>query len=271
MAKEGDSIKVITPRTYAKNLEKSQKEFSKRLRDYLKDPKEENVHDLRTSLRRIIAITDVLPRKIRRKGKSQDRISDYQKLLKLNAKVRDMDIILSKIATYEGDNDISQLVKKLEKNRESDLKAAQKFAASLVRSDEFEVEPNRLPPSALRKRFSKIVERLGAKVDERLPVVLKQPEKKEELHRLREDSRRLRYTLELDDSQESDKIKVLESWQDVLGAIHDTDIFTAYFEGAKKKAGNIGALLAREMKSRDDNYERFRSVAKETPSFRGIG
>ncbi len=271
MANEAKSIEMITPRSYAKNLEKSQKEFSKRLRDYLKDPKEENVHDLRTSLRRVIAVTDILPGKIRRKGKSQDRIGDYQKLLKLNARVRDTDIILSKIASYEGDNDLSQLVKKLEKNRESELKEAQKFAASFDRDDEFEVRPNELPPSALKKRFSKIVERLGAKVDERLPTVLKQPEKKEELHRLREDSRRLRYTLELDDSQESEKIKVLESWQDVLGAIHDTDIFTAYFKGASKKAEKIGDLVARETKSREDNYERFRSVARETPSFKGIG
>src|SRR5262252_4001355 len=117
MAKEAKSDEMITPRSYAKDLEKTQKEFSKRLKEYLKDSKEENIHDLRTSLRRVIAVADVLPGKIRRKGKSQGLIGDYQKLLKLNAKVRDLDIIISKISTYEGDNDLRQLVKKLEKGR----------------------------------------------------------------------------------------------------------------------------------------------------------
>ncbi len=256
---------MITPRSYAKNLSKSQDSVAKKLKVYLKDPNEDNVHDLRTSIRRLIVTSDILPKKMRREKDLKRYLANHEKLLKLNAKVRDLDIVLSKMKDEGAD---SQTVRTLRKSRESELKKVRQFASSTKDDESFSLRASDLSGSMLRKRFSKSADKLATKIEARLPIVIQEPSNKLELHKLREDSRRLRYTLELENSPETSKLlTVLESWQEVLGLIHDSDIFIMHFEN-EKDTPKIKTLLEPEISSRNDNYEKFRSISRESPSFR---
>jgi CHAD domain-containing protein len=259
---------LITPRSYTKKLSKSENTVAKKLKAYLNESNEDSVHDLRTSIRRMLATADILPKQMRREKDLKKYLTNYERLLKLNAKVRDLDIVLSKMSSYKDDPAYSQLVRNLKKSRESELKPARRFASSTIGDKGLSLRANDLSGSTLRKRFSKSADRLAAKIEERLPIVVQEPANKLELHKLREDSRRLRYILELESSSEASKLlTVLESWQEVLGLIHDSDIFIMNFEN-QKESPRIKALLEREVSGRNENYEKFRATARESPSFR---
>jgi CHAD domain-containing protein len=258
---------LISPRSYAKKLSKSEDTVTKRLKAYLKEPNEANVHDLRTSIRRLLATADVLPKKMR-KNDAKKYLANYKRLLRLNAKVRDLDIVLSKVSEFKDDPANKQLLKDLRKSRDSELKKAHRFASSIEEDLGFSLRASDLSGGSLRKRFNKSAGDLAAKIEERLPIVLKEPANKTELHELREDSRKLRYTLELENTSSASKLlTVLEAWQEVLGVIHDTDIFIMHFE-AENDSPSMEPFLEREISGRNENYEKFRAIARESPSFR---
>ena len=171
-----ENPRLITPRSYAEKFAKSEIDLSKRLGNYLKNADEENVHDLRTSIRRFLARSELLPRSIRAKGKWKKSLKDYGKLLRLNAEVRDLDIILSKLSVDKPNMASNSLVDDLNKARKSNLKRARRFASSVKNPQSLSIQAKDISSSTLRRRFSKLVERLVGKVEKRLPVVLKEPE-----------------------------------------------------------------------------------------------
>jgi CHAD domain-containing protein len=61
---------LITPESYTQSLSRSEKIVSDKVRAYIKEPSEENVHDLRTSIRRLMTTANVLPKTIRRHRES---------------------------------------------------------------------------------------------------------------------------------------------------------------------------------------------------------
>ena len=67
----------------------------KRLKIYLADPNnEKNVHDVRTSLRRLDTFYSLLPKKLRKRNRKQ--IEKYKEFFRANSKIRDLDIIRNK-------------------------------------------------------------------------------------------------------------------------------------------------------------------------------
>ena len=257
---------MITPQSYAHSLSKSEKLVSDNVRAYLKEPNEDNVHDLRTSIRRLLTTANILPKKIRGERESRKYLECHEKLLRLNAKVRDIDIILSKLPHHGDDPAYAKLAKQLQKMRESAVKKAQRFAESVNDKTSLPVETRKLSEPVLQKRFKKTAKILTETLKEHLHVVVKEPRNIDELHKLREDSRRLRFTLEIDDTPESSKLlPVLETWQDVLGKIRDSDVFISHFEDEKQPA-RIGNVLEQEKSVRKENYQKFLEIFKESPS-----
>ena len=258
---------VITPDDYTRKLLKSEKLASERIKVYLKEPTEENVHDLRTSIRRLLTMANILPKKIRSRKDSKKVLERYEKLLKLNTEVRDMDIILSKLPRHGDDPAFSKLAKRLAKARESSLKQARQFASSIKDAKEGEFEPGDLSEKLVQKRFSKTAATLSKRIKKHLKIVVTEPDNSNELHKLREDSRRLRFTLELDDTPETSKLApVLETWQNVLGKIRDSDIFVSRLK-RERQDSNLSKILDNERSERTENYERFLEIAKESPKF----
>lgn len=258
---------MITPQSYSEGLTKSEKQVSDRIKAYLKEPNEENVHDLRTSIRRLLTVANILPKKIRAKKESKKALSEYEKLLRLNTKVRDIDIIFSKLPKHGDDPAYSRLAKQLTKLRTSSIKKAGRFASSIRDSPKPIIKTSEISPKSVEKRFKKTASALGKQLKKRLEIVVKEPENTVELHKLREDSRRLRFTLELDDTPQSSKLApVLETWQDVLGKIRDSDIFVSRLEH-EKGTKKMEQVISQEKTERKENYEKFLEIAKESPKF----
>ena len=257
---------MLTPQSYAHSLSKSEKLVSDNVKAYLKDPSEDNVHNLRTSIRRLLTTANILPKKIRAEKESKKYLESHEKLLRLNAKVRDIDIIVSKLPHHGDDPSYAKLAKQLQKIRESSLKKAQRFAESINDETSLPIETRKLNEPIIQKRFKKTAKALTETLREHLRVVVKEPKNIDELHKLREDSRRLRFTLEVDDTPENAKLlPVLETWQDVLGKIRDSDVFISHFEDEKQSA-KIGKVLEQEKSARKENYEKFLEIFKESPS-----
>lgn len=257
---------MITPQSYAHSLSKSEKLVSDSVKAYLKEPNEDNVHDLRTSIRRLLNTANILPKKTRGEKESRRYLESREKLLRLNAKVRDIDIILSKLPHHGDDLAYATLAKQLQKMRESSLKKAQRFAESTNDKTSLPIETRKLSETVIQKRFKKTAKALTETLKEHLHVVVKEPKNINELHKLREDSRRLRFTLEIDDTPESARLlPVLETWQDVLGKIRDSDVFISYFQDEKQPA-KISKVLDQEKSVRKENYEKFLEIFKESPS-----
>ena len=257
---------MITPQSYTENLSKSEKIVSDKVKAYIKEPSEENVHDLRTSIRRLLTTVNVLPKTIRRQREFKRHLESYRKLLRLNAKVRDVDIILAKLPHHGDDPVFSKLVGQLRQIRESSLKRAKRFASSIKGNKDFSVEAKELSSPLIQKRFRKTASTLTKTLKTHLRIVVRDPRNLDELHKLREDSRSLRFTLEVDDSPETSKLlPVLEKWQDVLGEIRDSDIFISRVEEGKFSS-ELKEVLEKERSGRQENYQKFLEIAKESPS-----
>lgn len=228
---------------------------------YLTQADEKTVHDLRTSARRVLAGIQLLPRRLRDSKEVAEYIPALEKLMKANAKTRDIDIVTKKIKRKDAIDQYAALLRKLGRLRESSVRTGRISARALSASPRIPVRIRGISGSSLEKRFDKLSKKYASRIQKRLPEVLKTPDEKEELHRLREDARRLRYTLELGDKKSHGRqMKFLRSWQDVLGEIHDSDIFIQYFEGSDDAVEK--SLVEDEIVVRNRNYEKFRLLAR---------
>ncbi len=253
---------MITRESYKEGLRKDDKALAKRVSSYLKNPNEENVHDLRIVTRRVLAATQVLPKKIREGKRIAEYAANLEKLMKLNARTRDIDIVAEKVVKRSLSKEQAGLLKSLGKLREVSLEPGLKFARSLGSDFDFPVKAKDVSESELEKRFEKVTERYVSRIGERLPTVVGSPDKKEDLHSLREDVRRLRYILDLGEQKSlKDQLETLRTWQDVLGEIHDSDVFIRSI-AQLKLADQTGSMLEDEAFIRNRNYENFKTLAK---------
>jgi CHAD domain-containing protein len=258
---------LITPRSYSESLSRSEKIVSDKVKEYLKEPSEENVHDLRTSLRRLLTTANILPKKIRGQRESRRYLENCDKLLRLNAEARDIDIVLSKLPHHGDDPAYAKLAVRLNNTREASIKKARQIASLIEIKKDLPIHPKEISAPLIQKRFKKSTDALAKRLKKHLRIVVKESKDLDELHKLREDSRRLRFTLEIDDSPKTTKLlPVLESWQDVLGKIRDSDIFISHVKDEKGSA-KIREVLEQEKSERHENYEKFLEIARESPRF----
>src|SRR5260370_16449533 len=144
---------LISPQSYTQSLSRSEKLVSDRVRAYIKEPSEENVHDLRTSIRRLLTTANVLPKTIRRQREFKRHLESYAKLLRLNARVRDVDIILAKLPHHGDDPNFSIIATQLKEIRESSLKRAKRFASSIKGKEDISVRARDLSSPLIHNRF----------------------------------------------------------------------------------------------------------------------
>jgi CHAD domain-containing protein len=259
---EAESV-TITRASYRKNLRRTDRALAKKISAYLNEANERNVHDLRTTTRRMLAALQLLPKKLRNESKTVEYDTRLEKLMKSNAKTRDLDIVTGKVGQRNSSGEYDALLKRLRRLRESSLQAGLQYARALKADQGLPVRVKQLSGADIEKRFEKLSRKYASRMEKRLPVVVGSPEEKEELHRLREDTRKLRYILDLGDQKPLRKqLKALKSWQDVLGEIHDSDIFIEYLD-ERKKSDEKGSLLDDETVVRNRNYNKFRAIAKD--------
>jgi CHAD domain-containing protein len=251
-------------------MEENVKRVDDRLDDYIKDSNENNIHDIRTAIRRLDASYRSLPKKIRRKTKISKYITTSKRLFKINSQVRDYDIICEKLQKYSSEPIYTKLIGSLNRKRKTKLARARKIALSLKDLPIPHVKESAIPPKKLKMRYNKVGVRLRERIELHLPIVLTNVNKIEELHELRKTCKKLRYLLELASHQNGINnkeinavITELEDVQNILGSIHDNDTTIAYLKSQPNKVPHI---LHDEISERNKKYEDFIQFCKRSLS-----
>jgi CHAD domain-containing protein len=248
-------------------LELNVQRVDKRLNDYLKDPNENNIHDIRTAIRRVDASFDSLPKIERNKNKIRDYITIAKHLFKINSQIRDYDIINSKLEKCSTDAVYTQLTESLKRRRKTKLANAIKIATSLrLLPVPYLIEYD-IVEKKLGRRYNKVVRRLSERIELNFPVVLTNMNKIAELHEMRKDCKKLRYQLELmpDQNNKTHEISEVEDIQDMLGSIHDSDTMIAYLKRVRRSK-EITHILNIEITERNTKYQEFIQFCKSNLS-----
>ena len=276
---------------YIHNIQK----VDNRLDEYIKDPNEKNIHDMRTAIRRLEASYISSPKQIR-KRKIIEYVIKSKHLFAINSEIRDFDIILEKL-TKEGQLDIQQLEqieKSIIKSKNRKLKKALSIARDLrkVNAPHLDNYNNKYDLSILQKkitkRYNKIVGKFANKIEKNIPIVISSSEKLDELHEVRKDSKKLRYLLELllnnrdryegnidknsvkgennhsNEQNVGNLIEQLKKIQDMLGNTHDYDITIAYLKQHDRQKNGVTKMNL--ILQRKNKYDQFVHYYKSTIS-----
>lgn len=245
---------------YFEKFEKLVAKSNERLEKYLAMPSEENVHDIRTSIRRLDAAWRVLPKKF--KGQKATKFINLRKeFFKFNSEIRDFDIIKQKLEPYTSEN-IIQILEKIDKKKQKLLKSAQKKAKNAFETSMIKIDHNKIPQEKLKVRFKKIALKLINKIEKTIPIVIGSNKKIKQLHELRKDCKKLRYLLELTNHEKSPNfINKIKEMQDVLGSIRDCDI-TLDFLIKQEKSTALDSIIKSESEKREQLYKKFVQMQK---------
>lgn len=219
------------------------------LDSYQKKPNEENIHDIRTSIRRLESAYSIFPKSSRTKN-SDKQMGAFKKFFSINNKIRDYDIILAKLQEYEIDPE-SYLVLSITKKKFMRLTKALSLAKKLSKLKKPKIKEN----SKINSKFDKSLLSLIQEFNEYIPIVVSDESKVDELHAMRKTVKKLRYVLELDPSHSYNRlISQIKQLQQILGYIHDCDIFICYFE-KKSRFSNISKIINFEKRKRNIIYQ----------------
>lgn len=246
----------LESKNYFKTLNDIVQKVENRLEKYLQEPNEENVHDVRTSIRRLEAAWGILPKKVRQKRKVERFVRFHRKFFKINSVIRDFDIIQQRLSSHaEVPEEIRKIINK-KKTRQ--LAIAQKQAKKAHNLKFPKIVEKDIPSLKLEKRFRKKSIALINNIQSLVPVVISDEKKVAELHQLRKDCKKLRYLLELTSNSESSTfITRLKEMQDLLGSIHDCDITINFLQKTIPKVNDAKEFLKKESEARTSLYTKF--------------
>ncbi|MGB0005351.1 MAG: CHAD domain-containing protein [Nitrososphaeraceae archaeon] len=242
-------------------LHESLQKVNNRIKKYLKDPKAKNIHDLRTSIRRLDAAYSTLPKKYRTGSSMSTYILSCKELFKINSEIRDLDIIYEKLQKYPPNDSRNKIIDSLKETRVTKLEYAKNIALALNYTYASKLlDEIKVTQKELEKRYNKIVANLISKIETNFPIVITDSTKIEELHDLRKACKKLRYMLELlpiENKKALEMRKTLQKIQDSLGMIHDYDFTINHLELNEQPSNEVREIVNSEMQERKLNYERF--------------
>lgn len=242
-------------------LHESFQRVNNRINKYLKDPKAKNIHDLRTSIRRLDAAYSTLPKKYRTGSSMSTYILSCKELFRINSEIRDLDIIYEKLQKYPQNDIRNKIIDSLKETRVTKLEYAKNIALALNNTDASKLlDEIKVTQKELEKRYNKIVANLISKIETNFPIVITDSTKIEELHDLRKACKKLRYMLELlpiENKKASETRKTLQKIQDSLGMIHDFDFTINHLELTEQPSDGVRDIVNNEMQERKLSYERF--------------
>jgi CHAD domain-containing protein len=246
----------LETKNYFETLNGIAQKSSIRLDKYLKNPTEENVHDVRIAIRKMESAWIVLPKKIRQKGKIKRFIQTYKKFFKTNSEIRDFDIIQQRLGSIPLQTDqikelIGQKKKRLMRAAKRQARKSSKVKLPAIAGDD-------VTPAKLERRFRKVTLGLIESMRALMPTVLSSEERVAELHKLRKDCKKLRYVMELSPTAESSGfVAKLKQMQEDLGLIHDIDITVVFLKKIASKHKIANELVRLELENRSHLYAKF--------------
>lgn len=247
----------LDKKSFIKKFRSIQERFYELLQDYIRNPNDENIHDIRVTIRRLETAYLILPKNIRKKEKITNYVKRAKILFKLNAKIRDYDIICAKMESKHEDQ-IYDLVPTIKKSRIKKLYSANDIALEIFRADIPKISDNMIKKSKLNKRYFEILDKIDLNIQKNTIIALGDEKKIEELHMLRKDFKKLRYSLELSSSK-GKTIQILQNLkeiQDILGEIHDSDIIIEYLSNVEQDS-KYSNIIESEVVERSKKYHAF--------------
>lgn len=237
-----------------------------RINKYLKKPNAKQIHDIRTSIRRLDASFSTLPKRYRNGTSLSKYVLQCKELFKINSEIRDFDIIIEKLQKYPSSGQKDNIIEDLKKTKLARLERAKTIAVPLKSIDTGTIlDELGVTEKELQKRFIKIVSRLISTIDSIFPVVLSNPQALEELHDLRIACKKLRYMLELLPNNNKFAVQTrgsLKKIQDSLGSIHDSDFTIGYLKSLPQSPKEIQEIIDKENEYRRLQSERFLNYSK---------
>jgi CHAD domain-containing protein len=252
----------VNPKKFVDICERNISRVSNKLDDYLTRQDEKNIHDIRTSIRRLNACYMTLPKKLRKRKQMKKFVNKSKELFKINSQVRDFDIItelIGKINANRSNKNGADV--NFENRRARKLENAKAIAVELRKLPLTKVKKKSVSTAKLTKRFNIQISKYGNRIQLNLPLVTTDANKVAELHELRKDCKKLRYLLELvshDNSSDNIISKMeeeLQKMQDLLGAIHDCDATAAYLK--RRKLQDKNEIIESILQERKKRYENF--------------
>lgn len=255
----------LNKKMFLKKFEKILDDFYQKLGEYTIDPNDGNIHDIRVSIRRLEATHKVLPKSTRKQEKIREYVKQAKELFKVNARIRDFDIICTNMESKYPDK-TQDLVLALKNSRIEHIKNANRLALKVSRLHRPKIIKSVLKESKLEKRYLKVLDEIMLDIQKNAIIALGDEKKIDELHILRKDFKKLRYSLEIasDKKTTSDILKDLKNIQDMLGEIHDSDIIIDYLRNTEEKS-KYSDIIEAEVLERSKKYNIFVSAFRKNP------
>lgn len=247
-------------------LSENLQRVNNRINKYLKKPDAKQIHDVRTSIRRLDATFLTLPKKYRNASSLSKYVLQCKELFKINSEIRDFDIIYEKLQKYPSNPQRDSIIEATKATRNERLERAKTIALALKSTDIATIlDEIGVTEKELQKRYNKILSRLISDIESTFPFVLTNPLALQELHDLRIACKKLRYMLELlpDENKLATKTREsLQKLQDVLGSIHDCDFTIDYLRSLPQSSKEIQEIINMENDDRRLKFEQFLNYCK---------
>ena len=247
-------------------LSENLQRVNNRVSKYLKTPNAKQIHDVRTSIRRLDATYLMLPKKNRTGSSLSDYVLKCKEFFKVNNEIRDLDIIYEKLQKYPSNAQRNGVIGALKASRVATLERAKTIARSLRSTDTTRIiDKIGVTEKELQKRYNKMISRLISRIESTFPAVITNQAKLEELHDLRISCKKLRYLLELLPEEKDNVLKTrktLQKLQDILGAIHDCDFTIEYLSSLGQSLIEIQEIITIEKEERNAKYHEFLRFCK---------
>ncbi|SMH70277.1 conserved protein of unknown function [Candidatus Nitrosotalea okcheonensis] len=261
----------ISKNIFLKKFKRTSDNFNQKLIQYIEDPNDENIHDIRVSVRRLETAYKILPKSTREQSKIKNNIKQDRKFFKMNAKIRDFDIICANMTSKYPDRTLS-LVQSLKNSRIEHIENANRLALKISRLPSLEIPKSALKESKLEKKYLKVLDCIVLNIQKNTIIALRDEEKIDELHMLRKDFKKLRYSLEFSSDKKTtfDVLKNLKNIQDMLGEIHDSDIIINYLKSIEQNS-RYSDIISAETMERNKKYNTFVTFFRKYPKADNFG
>jgi CHAD domain-containing protein len=154
-------------------LNENLQRVNKRIIKYLKDPNEKQIHDIRTSIRRLEAAFSTLPKNYRNATPLFAYVQTCKELFKVNSEIRDIDIISEKLQKYPVNDHRDRVIQIIKETRATRLEQAKELALTLKNTDISKIlDKVDVTEKALQKRYNKILSRLVTRMESNFPIVI---------------------------------------------------------------------------------------------------
>ncbi|HEU4468884.1 MAG TPA: hypothetical protein VFR61_07620 [Nitrososphaeraceae archaeon] len=101
----------------------------------MKTPNAKQIHDVRTSIRRLDATYLILSKKNRTASSLSDYVLKCKEFFKVNSEIRDLDVIYEKLQKYPSNAQRNRVIEGLKASRVGTLERAKTIALTLKSTD----------------------------------------------------------------------------------------------------------------------------------------